>query len=205
VSAGGVRLAFALPLTALALVAVVIGTQVAAGGGSFTPLRPTSPCQVRDVTSVSTGLDGITERVVLLGLDRAACRLGTTREALVLQLAQSGQHSDAEIAALRAGLLAAVDRMEADGTLPPASDLVDEAVSRSNLNGFLKVAITALPASVVNSALSTGEVLRGTINGLDLRAVLANLGNPDDLTQQINGAVTTAVEQALLAKLRSLL
>jgi hypothetical protein len=194
-----------LPLVALLLVTGVLGVQLARGGGSFTPLKPASPCDVRDVTSVSSGIDGVTERVVLLGLDRAACRLGTTREALILRLAQSNQHSDAQIAALRAGLLGAVDRMAADGTLPAPADLVDDAVGRSDLNGFLKIAIAALPASVVNGALKTADVLRGTINGLDLRTVLANLDNPDDLTQQIRAAVTIAVEQALLDRLRSLL
>lgn len=199
------RSVVALPVVALVLVTGVLGVQVASGGGSFTPLLPASPCDVRDVTSVSTGIDAITERVVLLGLDRAACRLGTTREALILQLAQSSQQTDAQIAALRTGLLGAVDRMDADGTLPPPANLVDDAVAHSDLNGFLKVAIGVLPPSAVNGALKTGDVLRGTINGLDLRTVLANLDNPDDLTQQIRAAVTTAVEQALLARLRSLL
>jgi hypothetical protein len=198
------RSAAALPLIGVALVAAVLGVQLAGGGGSFTPVVPASACAVRDVTSVSTGIDGITERVVLLGLDRTACRLGTTREALVLRLAQSSEHTDAQVAALRAGLLGAVDLMEADRTLPPAAELVDDAVGRSDLNGFLKVAIAALPPSVVNGALNTVVVLRGTIDGLDLRTVLANLANPDELTQQMRAAVTTAVEQALLARLRGL-
>lgn len=194
-----------LPLVALVLVSGVLGVQLAAGGGSFTPLRPASPCEVRDVTSVSSGIDGVAERVVLLGLDRTACRLGTTREALVLQLAQTAQHTDAQVAALRDGLLGAVNLLAADRTLPPASDLVDDAVGQSDLNGFLKIAIGALPPTVIDHALTTSAVLRGTIDGLDLRRVLANLNNPDDLTQQIRGAVTKAVEQALLDRLRALL
>ena len=58
--------------------------------------------------------------------------------------------TDAQVDALRAGLLEAVDRMKADGTLPPASDLVDEALDSSDLNGFVKAAIRALPDSVID-------------------------------------------------------
>ena len=194
-----------LPVLAVALVAGVLGVQVAHGGGEFTPLKPADPCAVRAVTSTSTGIDGLTEQLVLLGLDGAACQLGVTREALILQLAQQGEPTDAQVDALRAGLLQAVDRMKADGSLPPASALVDEALDRSNLNGFLKTAIRALPDSFIDSNLKTDDVLRRTINQLDLRAVLNNLSNSDDLTKQINSAITKAVEQALIARLRDVL
>ena len=170
------------------------------------PLPPANPCAVRTATSVSTGIDGLTEQLVLLGLDGAACRLGISREALTLQLAQSPEpRTDAQVNALRAGLLEAVDRMQQAGSLPPASQLVDEALDSSDLNGFVKGLIRALPDSVINQALKTDDVLRRTINGLDLRELLANVNNPDDLTRQINAAVTTAVEQSLVARLRDLL
>src|SRR5690349_22674545 len=115
-----------LPAFALVLVAGVLGIQLAHGGGSFEPLRPADPCQVRPVTSQATGIDALTERLVLLGLDGAACRLHVSREALTLELAQPGPRTDAQVNALRAGLLDAVQQMKSDGTLPPASDLVDE-------------------------------------------------------------------------------
>ncbi|MCW2528338.1 MAG: hypothetical protein JWM76_3198 [Pseudonocardiales bacterium] len=195
-----------LPLVAVALISGVLGVQIAHGGGDFSPSKPASPCAPRTVTSVSTGIDGLGERLVLLGLDGAACRLGVTREALTLRLAQpQPPASDAEINALRAGLLEAVDRMKADHTLPPASELTDEALANSNLNGFLKAAIRALPDSVINGALKTDDVLKRTINGLDLRQLLANLNDSDDLTKQINAAVTDAVKKSLVARLRSLL
>jgi hypothetical protein len=197
--------AAALPALAAVLVSGVLGVQLANGGGDFSPLRPANPCSVHAVTSVSPGIEGLTERLVVLGLDGAACRLGTTREALTLQLAQPGERTDAQINAVRAGLLQAVDRMKADGSLPPAADLIDEALDESNLNGLLKAAIRALPDSVINAALKTDDVLRRTINGLDLRAVLTNLNNPDDLTRQLNSAVTKAVEQSLVARLRDLI
>lgn len=195
---------FALPVIAAALVSGMLGVQFAYGGGDFVPLRASDPCAVRTVTSTSTGIDGLTERLVLLGLDGAACRLGITRETLTLQLAQPGQRTDAQINALRAGLLQAVDRMKADGTLPPASAFVDEALDNSNLNGLLKAAIRALPDSVINQALKTDDVLRRTINDLDLRTLLAHANNPDDLTAQINKAVTKAVQDSLSARLHDL-
>jgi hypothetical protein len=203
----GVKLrAAALPLVAAALVSGVLGVQLAHGGGDFAPTRSADPCVHRTVKSASSGIDGLSERLVLLGLDGAACRLGVTREALTLRLAQpSPPPTDAEITALRAGLLAAVDRMKADHTLPPASKLTDEALRNSHLNGFVKAAIRALPDSFINSTLKTDDVLRRTINNLDLRKLLANLDNSNDLTRQINSAVTDAVKRSLVARLRGLL
>ena len=195
----------ALPAAAVVLVSGVLGVQVANGGGTFEPLRSADPCVARTVTSQAEGMDGLTERLVLLGIDGAACRLHVSREALTLELAQPGVRTDAQIEALHQGLLDAVQRMKDDGTLPPASDLVDEALDNADLNGFVEAAIRALPDSVVNAALKTDDVLNRTINDLDLRTVLANLDNEHDLYQQINAAVTQAVKDSLVARLRDLL
>ena len=197
--------AVVLPVIAAALVGGVLGVQVANGGGDFVPARAANPCAERTVTTVSTGIEGLSERLVLLGLDGAACRLGVTREALVLELAQSREPTEAEVAALRAGLLAAVDRMKAQGTLPPASDLADEALGNAGLPGFVKTLIRALPDSLINGALKTDDVLRRTIKGLDLRSLLGRLRDPDELTRQMNAAVTKAVKASLVARLRDLL
>jgi hypothetical protein len=194
----------ALPAMGVALISVVLGVQVARGGGDFVPLAAVDPCSVRTVTSVSPGIDGLTERLVLLGLDRAACRLGVPRETFLLQLAQQREPTVAQVNALRVGLNQAVDQLKRDGALPPASDLADQALDRSNLNGFLKAAIRALPDSVINQAVRTDDVLHRTINNVDLRALLTNLSNPDELTRQVDSAVTDAVRQSLEARLRHL-
>jgi hypothetical protein len=194
-----------LPVVALVLVGGVLGVQLDHGGGTFEPLHPADPCLARHVTSRATGIDGLSERLVLLGLDGAACRLHVSREALTLELAQPGPRTDAEIDALHRGLLGAVRRMKADGSLPPASDLVDETLDASDLNGFLKAAIRALPDAVVNAALKTDDVLTRTIDDLDLRTLLANLDHEHDLNQQIDTAVTQAVKESLVARLRGLL
>lgn len=197
--------AVALPGIAAVLVSGVLGIQVANGGGQFVPSRAADPCAARGVASVSTGIDAVGERLVLIGLDGAACRLGVSRESLVLDLALPGDRTDAQVEAVRAGLLDAVRQMDADGTLPPASELANEALDNADLNRFLTFAIRALPDSVINAALKTDDVLRRAIEGLDLRSLLANLDDPSKLTGQINEAVTGAVKASLIARLRDLL
>ena len=201
---GGSRVLL-LPSLAVVLVSGVLGIQLAHGGGSFEPLRPADPCAVRDVTSQAGGIEGLTERLVLLGLDGAACRLHVSREALTLELAQAGTPSNAEIVALHAGLLDAVRRMKDAGTLPPASALVDEALDSADLNDFVKAAIRDLPDSVIDAALKTDDVLTRTIDNLDLRALLADVDDRQSLDQQLDAAVTQAVRDSLTGRLRDLL
>lgn len=201
-----------LPAIALALVTGVLGVQLAHGGGSFQPLAPADPCAVRDVTSQATGLDGLSERLVLLGLDGAACRLHTSREALILDLAQSDQSAgsasgptDEQIAALHDGLLDAVTKMKTAGTLPPASSLVDEALASADLNPLLRAAIGALPDSVIDAALPTDDVLTRTIDDLDLRTLLAHVDDQQSLDDQLDAAITQAVKDTLAARAQELL
>lgn len=194
-----------LPAVALAMVAGVMGVSVANGGGDFVPARSADPCEPRPVTPVSTRkIDALGEQLVLLGLDGAACNLGVTRESLVLNLGLSTDFPDPVIAALRSGLLGAVDRMQADGDLPPASDLADEALAEADLNRFVKAAIRALPDGAINAALKTDDVLRRAVNDLDLRQLLMNLEDPNDLENQISVAVTKAVKDSLRDRLRDL-
>lgn len=194
-----------MPVVALVLVAGVLGVQLANGGGDFEPLRPADPCAERTVTSEAEGIDGLTERLVLLGIDGAACRLGVSREALTLELAQPGTRTDAQVDALREGLVAAVGRMKDDGTLPPASELVEEAMDNADLNGFLEAAIRALPDSLVNAAVKTDDVLVRAIEDLDLRSILENLDDQHALNAQMEAAVTQAVKDSLVDRLRDLI
>lgn len=198
-----------LPVAAVVLVVGVVGVQLVNGGGTYEPLKPADPCVERTVTSRAAGIDALTERLVLLGVNNAACTLGVSREALTLELAQSsgqsGARSDARIDALRQGLSTAVDQMKADGSLPRASDLVDEALDSADLNGLLERAIRALPDSLIDSALKTDDVLQRAIDDLDLRELLGNVDDQDDLQQQVEVAVTQAVKDSLAARLRDLL
>jgi len=58
---------------------------------------------------------------------------------------------------------------------------------------------------VVDAVLETDQVLVRTIEDLDLREVLANLDDPDDLDRQMEAAVTQAVRDTLVDRLRDLL
>ncbi len=194
-----------LPVAALALVAGVLATQLANGGGAFEPLRPADACTEHVVTSRADGIDGLTERLVLLGIADAACTLGVSRESLTLELAQSRDVTDAEIDALRGGLLAAVEQLKDDESLPLASELVEEALDSAELNGFLEFALRALPDSVVDGALTTDDVLVRAIGELDLQALLGNLDDQSGLSQQIEGAITEAVTSSLLDRIRTIL
>jgi hypothetical protein len=192
---------FVLPLGAAALVAVVLGGQVAAGGWDLGPERAVDPCRARAVTAVSTGLEGLGEQLVLLGLNGAACRLHTTRAALVLRLATPAARTAAEVDAVRFGLHDAVDRLAAAGTLPPASSLLDEVLDSSDLPGLAKGAIRALPNSLINNRLPTADVLRRTVDDLDVPALLARVTDPKQVQTLVTAAVRQAVKEQLLAGL----
>jgi hypothetical protein len=107
----------ALLVAALALVAVELGKGAAREPGP----KLADPCRPREAHA--SGLDATIQRIVLDGLDGAACRLHTTREEFVLSLGGAAgrprRWSDHTIEiALRAGLLRAVDEAARRGDLP---------------------------------------------------------------------------------------
>ncbi|MEY9895642.1 hypothetical protein ABIA35_009645 [Catenulispora sp. MAP12-49] len=185
--------AAALPALSVVLVSGVLAVQLAHGGGRDNILRPADSCLAQPASSVATGIDGLTEELVLTGLSAAACQVGLSREAFTLQLSEPGTRTDAQINALRTGLLVAVDSLKNDGKLPKASQLVRQAVDESNLSGFRKTAIRAIPDSLIDKSLTTDDILRRTINDLDLRALLTNLNDRKAMTAQVDAAVMKAV------------
>jgi hypothetical protein len=99
---------------------VLIAVELAA---MHSPPRIADPCRPRAAFS-GQGIDGTVQRVVLDGLDGAACRLGTSREQLVLSIAGDREMhvhaSDAQVAAaVRAGVLRSLDEAAARGDVPP--------------------------------------------------------------------------------------
>ena len=87
------------------------------------------------------GLDGAAQRIVLDGLDGAACRLHTTREELVLSLGNGKRRWDERTieTALRAGLLRAVDASEQRGELPSfLAPLVRQLVERAPIRPLVE-------------------------------------------------------------------
>jgi len=137
----------ALLVAAAALIAAELATS--AGRSDVTVA---DPCRTR-AAFPGGGIDATIQRVVLDGLDGAACRLHTTREQLVLSLRPGSgkrrwdQHTIDT--ALRAGLLRSVDEAEHRGDIPgflapivrrvveraPLAKLIQGGVSLSDLFG----------------------------------------------------------------------
>jgi hypothetical protein len=192
----------ALPFIAVLLVAGVLAVQVAAGGGDFVPRRPADPCVPRAIAPLPAELEPVAERIVLLGLDSAACRLGITRERLVLALADTRSLDPDAPAALKAGLRAAVDRLERERRLPKVSELLPEALEQADLPGIVKTVIGAIPDETVDSALPTGPLLRRAIDELDIDDLLRELDDPQQLESAIRSAILQAARDEILDRLR---
>jgi MFS family permease len=110
-SAGRRRRAAATALVAgVAASGILLAGHLAAGGGHFEPSRIADPCVPRDPPSSVDPL----ERVALPALDGAACDLGTSREALVLALAEGGSEDTADPARLARALAAGIERARDD-------------------------------------------------------------------------------------------
>jgi hypothetical protein len=102
--------------------AALIGLELANGAADAGTLAVRDPCEPRPAYP-GQGLDATLQRIVLDGLDGAACELDTTREELVLSLSpgsgvEAPAWDDATIErAVRAGLLGAIDDAEQRGSL----------------------------------------------------------------------------------------
>ena len=107
---------------------LLVGAYLAAGGSSYEPEKVQDPCQPRAWSDPGT-LAQIANQFTNSAPDGAACQLGVTREALARALATpEGRErfterygiDDAKLAAaVRAGLLRAVDDAEEAGALSP--------------------------------------------------------------------------------------
>jgi hypothetical protein len=140
-SAAGVVL-LVLLLAAATLVAVELGK----GAVSYGSGTVANPCHSRSFAG--SGIDATVQRIVLDGLDGAACRLGTSREALVLSLSRGSgfphKHFDRQKvdSALRAGMLTAIDRAEQRGDIPGfLASLLRQAVQSLPLDQLLHGAL----------------------------------------------------------------
>jgi hypothetical protein len=120
-----VRAAVAL-VGAVGVSAALIGSYAIAGGAEYRPAKPADPCIERPWRNPS-GLEAITEQIVLSALDGAACKLGTSREALALSLRsrdaltvygrEHGKTPKEVEAAVQDGLVRAVDDAEHAGAV----------------------------------------------------------------------------------------
>ena len=135
----------------IALAAVVAVTLVvvylALGGASYSPAKVADPCHLRAWRNPQ-GVGEVAEQVVLSAIDGAACKVGVSREAIVLAFANrdslrrfARQHRITEKKLeelLRTGLLRAVDDAERAGSLDSTvADLVRGIVRRVPVGGLL--------------------------------------------------------------------
>jgi hypothetical protein len=129
-----------------ALAAVLIGAELVLAS-VHSPVQIAKPCAAHTLHP-GHGLDAATQRIVLDGLGRAACRLGVTREELVLSLApQTGTHlhrSPQEVEpALRTGLERALDSSRQRGEIPgPLAFVLKELVEHAPLDRLVKGELT---------------------------------------------------------------
>jgi hypothetical protein len=97
--------------------AVLVGVEFALGAAHAGEVHLADPCKSQEFTG------SVVQRVLLDGLDGAACRLHISREALVLSVGSNSpfhtrwSKKKIEIA-LRAGMLRAVDEAERRGDIP---------------------------------------------------------------------------------------
>ena len=141
------KVVVALLLAGIALIAVELSL------GALSEPKPAlaNPCRPRD--GRTGGFDATVQRIVLDGLDGAACRLHTSREELVLSIgggSEAPRHWDEHTieVALRAGMLHAVDEAEHRGDVP----------------GFLAPALRGLVRrlpleQLIRGGISLGDVL----------------------------------------------
>ena len=121
---GGIALIAMASLASLALVA----TYLALGGAGYEPTRVADPCDPR-AWRAPEGIEKSAEQFSLSALDGAACELGVSRETLAVALAAEESRDefaaeyrieDARLeAAVRAGLVRAIDDAEAADALNP--------------------------------------------------------------------------------------
>jgi len=191
-----------LPLIAVLLVGAVLGVQLAAGGAHYVPLRPANPCTARPLPPTAQQLEPLAEQIVLLGLDSAACRLGISRERLVLALGDPRSLSPATTGALKAGLGDAVRRLDDAHHLPKVSQLMPQVLAQAQLPGLAKTLIGAIPAGIIDSALPTGALLRRTVDELDVSRLVRELGDPSKLQSAIQSALLRAAGDQIRNRLQ---
>ena len=123
--------------------AALVGVELGKGALTQPPPKIANPCMPRG--GRTGGIDATLQRIVLDGLDGAACRLHTTREELVLSIGGGGagvtRHWDEHTieVALRAGLLRSVDAAEQRGDLPGfLADALRGVVERAPLDKLIR-------------------------------------------------------------------
>ena len=151
------------------------------GGASYEPARVADPCQPREWRSPS-GVDEIAQQITLSALDGAACRLHVSRETLVLALGtSSGRQRFIDnprlSAALRAGLVRAIDDAERAGAIP------------GPVATGLRAIAEQLPTDEVVSAVRDASTLLNDATPPWVRAELRRMGYTETFEDRTSGPI----------------
>jgi hypothetical protein len=125
---------------ATAAAAALVLVYLALGGASYAPAKATDPCVTRDWRQPK-GVEAVAEQIVLSGLDGAACKLGASREDIMLafgsrrsldSFAREHDVTPRELEQLvRVGVERAIDDAVQAGALNPSvAQLIRGVVSR---------------------------------------------------------------------------
>jgi hypothetical protein len=155
----------------IASLALVV-TSLALGGASYAPPPVQDPCKPRPWRAPQ-GVDEITQQFTLSALDGAACELHVSRETLVLALGTAEGRarfaSDPRLAAaLRAGLIRAIDDAERAGAIPGV------------VADSLRAAARSLPADqLVTAVMDAADLIDQALGALGpLGDLLGDIGQP---------------------------
>jgi hypothetical protein len=166
----------------------VIVAYLIAGGASYQPLAVADPCEPRPPEVLAER--GVFEGILLSGLDGAACELGVSREELTAALADpealdafSAAYEidrDRIEAAVRAGLIRAIDDAQEQGRLPAAVASVVRGLAEN---------------APIGSVITLFEMLPGDPNLADVLAALGEAGlTADDLGGELGRRLEEAIE-----------
>jgi hypothetical protein len=147
-----------LVVGALVASLALVLTSLALGGASYEPKPVQDPCKPRPWRSPQS-IDQIGQQLTLSALDGAACELHVSRETLVLALGTAEGRSrfanDPRLAAaLRAGLMRAIDDAELAGALP------------GSVADGLRAVVEGLPADQLVAAATNAATLFGQASGV---------------------------------------
>ena len=130
----------------LRVAAILVAVELAHGAADYGSAKLANPGAPRSFPG--GGIDLAVQRIVLDGLDGAACKLGTSREELVLSIGSGGGYPPRRWdrktieTALRAGMLGALDAAERRGDVPSfLAPLLRRAIEAAPLEQLIRGAI----------------------------------------------------------------
>ena len=144
----------AIAWSVAATLALVV-TYLALGGASYAPAKVADPCATRDWRNPH-GLEEVGEQIVLSGVDGVACKLGVSREAMVLALANSDSR---ERFAREHGISdQRLEQLVRDGLTRSIDDAVEADALNATIAGILRGLVRSVP---VDELIDLLERLQG--------------------------------------------